>query len=77
MSGDLRQLIASVVMSDPENYNEASLSKTVEEYCAWILDASSWGGAIEISILSAYYQTEIAAVDCQSVRVYRFGERIS
>jgi hypothetical protein len=74
MSGDLRQLIASVVMSDPETYSEATLSKPCDEYCKWIMDPSSWGGAIEISILSAYYQTEIAAIDCQTVCVYRFGK---
>lgn len=74
MSSDLRQLIASVVMSDPDTYNEAALSKPCDEYCKWIMDPSSWGGAIEMSILSAYYQTEIAAIDCQTVRVYRFGE---
>ena len=73
MSDDLRQLIASVVMSDPDTYNEASLTKSGEDYCRWILDPSSWGGAIELSILAAYYQTEIAAIDCQTVRVYRFG----
>ena len=52
MSDDLRQLIASVVMSDPDTYNEASLTKSGDDYCKWILDSSSWGGAIELSILN-------------------------
>lgn len=32
------------------------------------------GGAIEISILSKFYQCEICVVDTQTVRIDRFGE---
>ena len=34
----------------------------------------SWGGAIEISILSQYFNVEIAIVDIQSCRMDRFEE---
>ena len=39
-----------------------------------ILMPDSWGGAIEISILSQYFNVEIAVVDTQSCRIDRFGE---
>ena len=70
----MRQLIASVVASDCNKYNKAILGQSNEEYCTWILDRGSWGGAIELSILSQYYGTEIDVIDTQSVRVNRFGE---
>ena len=70
----MRQLIASVVASNPATYNEAFLGKPNADYCTWILHSGSWGGAIEISILSQYYKVEIAVVDTQTVRIDRFGE---
>jgi ubiquitin thioesterase OTU1 len=38
------------------------------------MNKDSWGGGIEVSILSSYYQTEIDVVDCQTGRIDRFGE---
>lgn len=70
----MRELIAGVVMSDPDNYNEAFLGKNNANYCKWIMNKESWGGAIEISILSKYYSVEIDVVDTQSGRIDRFGE---
>uniref|UniRef100_A0AAZ1XKN5 Ubiquitin thioesterase OTU n=1 Tax=Oreochromis aureus TaxID=47969 RepID=A0AAZ1XKN5_OREAU len=67
-------LIAQIVSSDPAAYSEAVLGKTNEEYCTWIRRDDTWGGAIEVSILSKFYQCEICVVDTQTVRVDRFGE---
>ncbi|XP_012683263.2 ubiquitin thioesterase OTU1 isoform X2 [Clupea harengus] len=71
---EMRSLIAQIVASDPTAYSEAVLGKTNEEYCAWIRREDTWGGAIEVSILSKFYQCEICVVDTQTVRVDRFGE---
>ncbi|XP_060765825.1 ubiquitin thioesterase OTU1 [Neoarius graeffei] len=71
---DMRQLIAHIVASDPAAYSEAVLGKSNEDYCAWIRRSDTWGGAIELSILSKFYQCEICVVDTQTVRVDRFGE---
>ncbi|TTB41848.1 Ubiquitin thioesterase OTU1 [Bagarius yarrelli] len=71
---DLRQLIAHIVGGDPTAYSEAVLGKSNEEYCTWIRRSDTWGGAIELSILSKFYQCEICVVDTQTVRVDRFGE---
>lgn len=73
-SKQMRELIAGVVLSDPETYSEAFLGKTNENYCNWIMNSESWGGAIEISILSKYYGIEIDVVDTQTARIDRFGE---
>lgn len=70
----MRELIAGFVMSDPDTYNEGFLGRTNDKYCEWIQNAASWGGAIEISILSKYHNTEIAVVDTMTQRIDRFGE---
>ena len=69
-----RDLIATIVASDPLKYNDAFLGKSNAEYCSWIRDSESWGGAIEVSILSLHYSVEICVVDTQAVRINRFGE---
>uniref|UniRef100_A0A8C5LMX5 Ubiquitin thioesterase OTU n=1 Tax=Leptobrachium leishanense TaxID=445787 RepID=A0A8C5LMX5_9ANUR len=71
---EMRNLIADIVFSDPLNYCEAVLGKNNDEYCKWIRRDDTWGGAIEISILSKFFQCEICVVDTQTARIDRFGE---
>ncbi|XP_013911081.1 PREDICTED: ubiquitin thioesterase OTU1 isoform X1 [Thamnophis sirtalis] len=71
---EMRNLIAQIVASDLESYSEAVLGKSNQEYCDWIRREDTWGGAIEVSILSKFYQCEICVVDTQTVRIDRFGE---
>ncbi|XP_060035156.1 ubiquitin thioesterase OTU1 [Erinaceus europaeus] len=71
---DMRRLIARIVAGDPERYSEAVLGRSNRDYCDWIRRDDTWGGAIEISILSKFYQCEICVVDTQTVRIDRFGE---
>jgi len=70
----LRCIIADAVAADPVTYSDAFLGRPNDEYCIWIKDESSWGGAIELSILSRHYGVEIDVVDTQSGRIDRFGQ---
>lgn len=70
----LRRVIADRVRSDSEQYNEAVLEKSNEEYCRWILDRQKWGGAIDLAILADYYKREIAAYDIQTKRCDIYGQ---
>lgn len=70
----LREIIAQYVANDKESFNEAILGKPNEDYCNWIRKSESWGGAIEVSILSNYYGVEIAVVDITNALINRFGE---
>ncbi|XP_075971327.1 yod1 deubiquitinase [Anticarsia gemmatalis] len=70
----MRQIIAMEVASDTETYNEAMLGKPNAEYCVWIQQPSSWGGAIEVAILSRFYGLEMAVVDTLNAIINRFGE---
>ncbi|KAL0590972.1 Ubiquitin thioesterase OTU1 [Plecturocebus cupreus] len=70
---EMRRLTAQIVASDPDFYSEAILGKTNQGYCDWIKRDDTWGGAMERSILSKFYQCE---VDTQTVRIDRFGEDV-
>ncbi|KAL0270875.1 UNVERIFIED_CONTAM: hypothetical protein PYX00_008148 [Menopon gallinae] len=70
----MRQLIAEHVAQDTETYSEAILGKSTDEYCKWIMKPDSWGGAIELSILSGYYGIEMDVVDTINAIINRFGE---
>lgn len=70
----LREVIGQHVSNDKETYNEAMLGKPNPEYCEWIRKPASWGGAIEVSILSNYYGVEIDVVDITNALINRFGE---
>jgi len=73
----MRDIIVGAVSQQPAIYNDVFLGKPNAEYCQWILKGESWGGAIEVSILSQYYAVEIDVVDTQSGRIDRFGEDVN
>lgn len=70
----MRKIIATQVAEDPVSYNDAVLGKPNAEYCEWIQRSESWGGAIEVAILSKFYGIEIDVVDIQNSIINRFGE---
>ncbi|EGG09943.1 uncharacterized protein MELLADRAFT_74313 [Melampsora larici-populina 98AG31] len=74
VSSKLRQIVAQAVRKDPLKWSEAVLGRSPELYISKILDKNVWGGAIEISILSGHYQTEICSIDVKTGRIDRFGE---
>ncbi|KAF1938606.1 OTU-domain-containing protein [Clathrospora elynae] len=71
---ELRSLVAQAIQRDPEQYNEAILQRSPDEYCKWISYSDSWGGGIELSILSQEFDIEIASINVQDNRVDRFNE---
>lgn len=71
---ELRSMVAQGVQRDPVLYNEAILGRSPDEYCKWISYSDSWGGGIELSILSQEFDVEIASIDVQTLRVDRFNE---
>ncbi|VEN33810.1 unnamed protein product [Callosobruchus maculatus] len=70
----MRKLVAETINAERFLYDEAVLGKPVDDYCAWIQDDRSWGGAIELAILSNYYGIEIAVADTMNAIINRFGE---
>ncbi|CAH8521315.1 unnamed protein product [Dicrocoelium dendriticum] len=70
----MRELIASIVLSDPDRYSEGFLGMSNAEYYRSIQEPDRWGGGIEVAILSQVYEMEICVVDIQTGRIDRFGE---
>lgn len=70
----MRKIIAETVASDKLRFDDAFLGQSNTDYCNWILDDNNWGGAIELSILCKYYETEIVAIDVKNTILNRFGE---
>lgn len=71
-ASDIRQIVADEIRADPINWDDAILGRPREEYIATILKPSSWGGAIELSVLAKHYATEIASVDVETGRIDHF-----
>ena len=70
---ELRQIVASYIISDPKNY-EGILEKSPEEYAEWIMKDASWGGEVEMSILAKHYDIEICAVNIQNCQSFFYGK---
>ncbi|KNZ78434.1 Putative ubiquitin thioesterase otu1 [Termitomyces sp. J132] len=66
-------VVAEGIQRNPSKYNEAILGMPPEKYIATILKSTTWGGAIELTILAAYYNTEIASVDVETGRIDHFS----
>jgi ubiquitin thioesterase OTU1 len=71
---ELRSMVAQAIQRDRVLYNEAVLQRSPDEYCEWISYSDSWGGGIELSILSQEFDIEIASINVQDLRVDRFNE---
>jgi ubiquitin thioesterase OTU1 len=71
---ELRSLVAQGIQKDPDMYNEAVLQRKPDEYCQWIQYSDSWGGGIELSILSQEFDVEICSINVQDLRVDKFNE---
>ena len=70
----MRQIIIDEIRQNPNKFNETYLGRSNDEYIEYILKPDTWGGAIELQILSEYFQTEIASIDIKSLRVDCYGE---
>ncbi|TKY87541.1 hypothetical protein EX895_003555 [Sporisorium graminicola] len=71
---NLRQTVASTIRSDPDSYPDIVLGQPRDAYVSKILSPTTWGGAIELSILSHHFGVEIDSIDVATGTVHRFGE---
>ncbi|GAA5905068.1 ubiquitin-specific protease OTU1 [Sporobolomyces salmoneus] len=70
----LREIVADAIRADPVTYSEVMLGRPPKDYIETILSPKSWGGAIELSIFSTHFQSEIWSIDVQTGRTDKFGE---
>ncbi|KAG5490761.1 hypothetical protein JKF63_00883 [Porcisia hertigi] len=69
----IRQECVRAILDHPEMFNMNTLGMDPVAYASWLSEKDSWGGAIELEILSFLYKTEIFALDLQSSSLQRFG----
>ncbi|CAE6463330.1 unnamed protein product [Rhizoctonia solani] len=70
----MRSIVVNAIKNDPETYPDVVLGQPRESYMAAISKDSTWGGAIELSVFSDYFQTEIDSYDVETGRCDKFGE---
>mmetsp|Transcript_8731 Transcript_8731/g.21209 ORF Transcript_8731/g.21209 Transcript_8731/m.21209 type:complete len:383 (+) Transcript_8731:681-1829(+) len=71
----LREHCGKEIASTPCDYDAFTLAecgKTSFEYAGWIQESSSWGGFLELSLLSKLCNVQIAACDIQNCRLEYF-----
>ncbi|PHZ14864.1 OTU-domain-containing protein [Rhizopus microsporus ATCC 52813] len=80
IANELRHVIVERIKADPISYPDVLLgnrfknSSLLEKYIQWIQKPTSWGGAIELSIFSSFFNVEIDSIDVQTGRIDKFGE---
>ena len=62
-SAILREKIADYILNHPEEYTKAILGDEPSRYVRRMKEKDTWGGAIELSILSDIYKIQICSVD--------------
>lgn len=70
----MRHIAANLIDKDSSTFSDAILGQPREKYKSWILESSSWGGAIELGVLSAALGIELVAIEVRGGHVYRFGQ---
>lgn len=71
---DLRYRVASYIKQHQDFYNEAILGRKVNDYCEWICKPNTWGGSIEMNILSEILEIQIDSIQISTLRIDSFGE---
>ncbi|KAI1803557.1 OTU-domain-containing protein [Daldinia bambusicola] len=70
----LRRLVVDHIRAHPEKYSAVILGKSPDAYCAGMLRPDTWGGEIELAIVSEIFHLEIDVIDVKTGTVYRVGE---
>ena len=72
---ELRSAVAQSIQAQPDLYTKGMLEgKEPSAYCRWIQREDSWGGGIELAILSQHFNIEICSINVQDLRVDKFNE---
>ncbi|CCC72007.1 hypothetical protein NCAS_0J00270 [Naumovozyma castellii] len=74
LSYQLRELCSRVIVEHPMVYSDAILGRPNREYSEWILKRDSWGGGIELAILSNELQMGIYVLDIDAIKFEKFND---
>mmetsp|Transcript_18251 Transcript_18251/g.34139 ORF Transcript_18251/g.34139 Transcript_18251/m.34139 type:complete len:217 (+) Transcript_18251:70-720(+) len=68
-----RKLCVDTIKSDPDKFSELYLGKDVDEYCAWLMIDTSWGGEIEILILAEIWSIQVSVVQIETLTILTYS----
>lgn len=74
---DLRQVVRAKILENPLELDSECLADSGRgslEYAEWITKPDSWGGFIDMHILSCYFGVQICAVCIRTLRVNSFPD---
>lgn len=74
LSPTLRTICSDQIRNDKVTYSDAVLDRPNEEYAQWILRKDSWGGGIEIAILSKNFGVGVYVLDMDAEKFEKFNE---
>lgn len=72
LSNTLRHMIIHDINTNTDIYTNDILGKERNEYCTWLQNETSWGGEIEMTILSKLFNITINAIDIETNIVYKY-----
>lgn len=72
-ANELREKCAQSIIFNPEKFNSTYLNQEPSEYCRWILLETSWGGEIEINILSELFHVSIIVIPLETLNPLRYS----
>lgn len=71
---EMRQLVASVMLSNPDKFNREELGKEPQQYVDWLTSGPhSWGGIPELKALADIYGVEFGVVVIHDTEVLMFN----
>jgi ubiquitin thioesterase OTU1 len=70
----LRHVVAEYIFFNQDKYKPPLIEMPASQYSEWILKNTSWGGSIELEILSNHYAVQICVVDVGNLNMQIFGQ---
>jgi ubiquitin thioesterase OTU1 len=74
---ELRSIVTSAIIAQPDVYSEAVLQKSPKAYCEWIMRENSWGGYIESKAIAEHFGIEVVTLDVSTGLPTVFNEGAS
>lgn len=69
----LREVVRNNIKEEEARWTDVILEKPRVEYMKWIMEKTSWGGFVELIILSEYFHCEFIIGDIKSKRIDKYG----
>ena len=70
---NMRTMCIEKIKGDPQRYTDLYLGQDVNEYCDWLKLCTSWGGEVEILILSELNNIQISVLQMETLSTLTYS----